>query len=130
MADADQLSWRERQVVDALFELGKASVREIREALPQPPAYSTVRALLAKLERKGLARHEQEGARYLYSPAVPARDARSSALSRLVRVFFEGSAARAVSGLVDENASTLSDAELEEIAAAIERARRRRGDVG
>jgi BlaI family penicillinase repressor len=122
----EQLSWRERQVLDALLELGEASVKEVRQSLPDPPGYSAVRALLAKLERKGLAHHRERGMRYVYAPAVSREEARESALSRLVRVFFDGSAAAAVTGIVEISADALSDEELDQLESQIAAARKRR----
>lgn len=119
----DQLSWRERQVLDALLESGEASAQEVRALLPDPPSYSAVRALLAKLERKGLARHEERGMRYVYAAELGRDEARRTALSRLVRVFFDGSAAAAATGLVRLSAGSASEAELDELERAVTRAR-------
>jgi len=115
----EQLNWRERQVLDALLELGEASAQEVLERLPEPPSYSAVRALLAKLERKGLARHVERGMRYVYSPAVSREGVRNSAVARLIRVFFEGSTAAAVAGMVELSADSLSEQELEELARTV-----------
>jgi len=118
-----QLSWREGQVFDALIEAGKAGAREVRNRLPDPPSYSAVRAILAKLERKGLARHEEKGMRYVYSPVVSREGIRRSALHRLVRVFFDGSAAAAAAGLLRLSGGDLSGAELDELERAVAEAR-------
>jgi predicted transcriptional regulator len=115
----EQLNWRERQVLDALLELGEASAQEVLDRLPEPPSYSAVRALLAKLERKGLAHHVERGMRYVYSPAVSRDRVRDSAMTRLVRVFFEGSAAAAVAGMVELSADSLSERDLEELERAV-----------
>ena len=123
----DRMSRRERQVMDILLELGEATAKQVHARLPEPPSYSAARALLAKLEEKGLVRHGERDLRYVYRPAVSRRTASSSAVKRLVRVFFEGSLAKAVQGMVGESADQLSDEELEEIEAAIARARARRG---
>lgn len=122
-----ELSRRERQIMDALLEAGEASAEEVRARLPDPPSNSAVRAMLARLEEKGQVRRREKGLRYVYRPAVSRQEARRSAMSRLVRVFFDGSAAQAVTGLLDESADRLDDAELAELAAAVEEARRRRG---
>lgn len=121
-----QLSRRERQIMDILLELGEAPAEDVRTRLPDPPSYSAARALLRKLEEKGLVRHREESLRYVYAPAISRDDARESAVSRLVRVFFDGSAARAVNALVDQSAAELSDDELDRLAATIEDARNRR----
>lgn len=121
-----QLSRRERQIMDILLELGEAPAEEVRTRLPDPPSYSAARAMLRKLEEKGMASHREQDLRYVYSPAISREEARESAITRLVRVFFDGSAARAVNALVDRSASELSDEELDRLARAIEDARARR----
>lgn len=122
----DRLSRRERQIMDVLLELDQATAGEVRSRLPQPPSYSAVRAMLAKLEGKGHVRHEERGPRYVYSPRVSRSKARRSAVSRLVNVFFDRSMAGAVTGLLDMSADQLSDDDLDQIAAKIEEARSQR----
>ena len=120
------LSRRERQIMDALHELGdEASAEDIRRKLPDPPSYSAVRAMLAKLEAKGAIRHKEEGLRYVYSPTTKKSAARRSAVERLVRVFFGGSAGEAVSALLD--AEEWDPEELEEMSRRIERLKKERG---
>ena len=121
-----QLSRRERQIMDILFELGEAPAEEVRSRLPDPPSYSAARAMLAKLEAKGHVRHAEKGLRYVYSPVQARSKARRSAVSRLVRVFFDGSVAQAVNGMLGQSVDQLSDEELEEMSRSIEQARRRR----
>ena len=121
-----KLSRRERQIMDVVLELGEASADQVRKRLPEPPSYSAVRAMLSKLEDKGFVRHTERDLRYVYAPAVKKGEARDSAMSRLVRVFFQGSLAQAVLGLV-ESGDDLSDEELDRIAAAIAEARSRSG---
>ena len=117
-----KLSRREREILDVLFGLGdEASAEEIRERLSDPPSYSAVRAMLAKLEAKGAIRHREKGLRYVYAPTTPRRTARKSALRKLVDVFFEGSKANVVSTLLAEE--KWSEDELDELAREIERAR-------
>ncbi len=118
------LSRRERQIMDAIYARGKATAAEVLEALPDPPSYSAVRAMLVKLEAKGHVRHIQEGPRYVYLPTVPREQARATALERLVRTFFEGSVSKTVAALLDRGATELSDAELAELSELIERARK------
>jgi predicted transcriptional regulator len=118
----DPLSRRERQILDVLYARGSATAADVLSALPDPPSYSAVRALLRILETKGHARHEQQGTRYVYLPVVPRDSASQSALARLVKTFFEGSAAQAAAALLDS--STLSQAELEHLSSLIDRARR------
>lgn len=119
------LSRRERQIVDALFRLGRGSAAEVRAELPDAPSYSAVRALLRILEEKGHVRHEQDGPRYVYMPTVARENAKRSALRHLVQTFFEGSATQAISALLDSSSSKLSDAELERLAHMLEEARKR-----
>ncbi len=118
----DDLSRRERQILDILYARSSATAAEVKDALPDPPSYSTVRALLRILEEKGHARHEAQGMRYVYLPAVPRESARHSAMSRIVKTFFDGSAAQAAAALVDSG--SLSDDELARLSALIDRARK------
>ena len=97
---SQKLGPRERQIMDAVFKLGKASVAEVRRELPAPPGYSAVRAILGILEEKGLLRHEQDGLRYIYRPTIARGVARQSALKHLVRTFFDGSPERAAAALL------------------------------
>src|SRR5213595_2302755 len=90
------LSRRERQIMDILYQLERATVGEVLSKLPDKPNYSTVRAQLRVLEEKGHVRHEEEGLRYVYLPCVPREVARRSALRHLVETFFEGSTEKAV----------------------------------
>ena len=121
MANSQQpeLPRREREILDALFELGdEASAEESRGRLKSPPSYSAVRAMLARLEAKGVIRHREKGLRYVYSPVVRRSTERRSALQRLVRVFFDGSSGEAVTALLDHE--ELSPDELDEISRRIE----------
>lgn len=120
-----ELSRRERQILDALLELGEAPAEEIRQRLPDPPSYSAVRVMLTRLEKKGYVRHREDGVRYVYAPAVSKTRERRNALSRVVRTFFGGSTAEAVTALLD-TAEDLSDEELERLAGAIEKAKEKR----
>jgi predicted transcriptional regulator len=123
---ASDLSRRERQIMDALHELGdEAPAEDIRQKLPNPPSYSAVRAMLAKLEAKGAVRHKEEGLRYVYSPTVRRSAARRSAMERLVRVFFGGSPGEAMNALLD--AEEWDDEELEQMSRRIERMKKERG---
>lgn len=122
MTTTDPLSRRERQILDILYARGVASAADVQESLPDPPSYSAVRALLRILEEKGHARHETRGQRYVYLPMVPREHARNSALSRLVKTFFDGSAAQAAAALVDSG--SLSEEDLNKLSSLIERARK------
>ena len=122
----DRLSRRERQILDIVLELKEATAKDVVERLPDPPSNSAARAMLVKLEAKGAISHFERSLRYVYTPAVSPKKVRNSAISRLVRVFYGGSVAHAVSGMVDMSADRMSEEELDEIAAKIENARQRR----
>ena len=97
-----RLSRRERQILDALHRMGRASASDVQAALPDAPGYSTVRTLLRVMENKGLVTHAERGRAYVYAPAIPAHVARRSALRHLVATFFGGSVEEAAVALVDE----------------------------
>jgi predicted transcriptional regulator len=118
------LSRRERQIVDALYKLGRASAAEVRAELPDPPSYSAVRALLRILEDKGHVRHEQDGPRYVYAPTVTRDSAKRSAMRHMLQTFFDGSASQAMSALLDVSSSRLSDSELDRLEQLIDQARK------
>jgi len=118
------LSRRERQIIDILYRRGRATATEVMEELSGEPSYSTVRTQLRVLESKGHVRHEEEGLRYVYLPAVARHAARRSALRHLVDTFFEGSTEKVVAALLGGDASRLSDAELDRIATIVARARK------
>jgi predicted transcriptional regulator len=113
---------RERQIVDILYELGGSTVGDIVEALDNQLSGSAVRAMLQRLERKGYVARSQGERGFVYAPSVPEKTARKSALSQIVRVFFNGSATSAAVALLgmEEN---LEDAELDELEQLIQRAR-------
>lgn len=110
-----RISRRERQVMDILFRLGKATAEEVLNELPDPPGYSAVRALLVTLEGKGLAKHGKDSRRYVYQPAVPEKRAKRSALNQLIATFFEGSPEKLVASLLDPQDQKLSGEEIERI---------------
>jgi BlaI family penicillinase repressor len=118
------LSRREREIMDIVHRLGRASVSDVMTALSGKPAYSTVRAQLRVLEDKGHVRHEEEQLRYVYLPAESPQKIRRSAVKHLVETFFEGSPEKVVEALVGRDADRLSDDELDRIAQLIDRARR------
>jgi predicted transcriptional regulator len=121
---AHELSRRERQIIDILYAQGRATAAEVQAALPDPPSYSAVRAMLRILEEKGHVRHEQDGPRYVYVPMVARDNAKRSALRHMLRTFFDGSAEQAISALLDDSSTRLSDAELDRLARLINQARR------
>jgi len=116
------LSRRERQIMDILYRAGRATAAEVREALPDAPSYSGVRALLRVLEEKGHVTHAAEGARYVYRPTVPRTRAGSQALRKLVDTFFDGSPGLAAAALLDQT-DALSGEEVERLQDLIRRAR-------
>jgi predicted transcriptional regulator len=120
--DSD-LSRRERQIMDVVYRLGRATATEIHERLPDPPHAAAVRTLLRILERKGELRHEKDGPRHVYYPTMPRNVAQQSAVRHLIGTFFGGSRAAAVAALLDESERPLSAAEREQIAGVIRRLR-------
>jgi len=118
------LTKRERQIMDVLFRLGRATAADVLAALPGSPHYSTVRTQLRVLEEKGHVRHESEGLRYVYLPTVARHTARKAALRHLVETFFDGSAAGAVTALLGRDAGKLSDEDLDRIEGLLKSSRR------
>jgi len=117
-------SRREREIMDIVHRLGRASVSDVMNALSGNPSYSTVRAQLRVLEEKGHLRHEEEQLRYVYLAAESPQKVRRSAVKHLIETFFEGSPEKVVEALVGRDGDGLSDEALERIAQLIERARR------
>lgn len=115
------LSRRERQVLDVLHRLGRATAADVRAALTDPPSDSAVRTHLRILEEKGHIQHEQDGPRYVYSPVVEREQAGQGALRHLVRTFYEGAPVRAAAALLRD--SELTDDDLDRLSALIEQAR-------
>jgi BlaI family penicillinase repressor len=117
------LSRRERQIMDFLHRVGRGTAADVLEGLPDAPSYSAVRALLRILEQKGHIRHEEEGRAYVYMPLVRRADARQSALSHLLRTFFDNSAEQAVAALLAIKGEKMSAAELERMSKLIDAAK-------
>jgi BlaI family transcriptional regulator, penicillinase repressor len=122
MAESLQLGRRERQIVEAVYRLGEASVADVLKELPDPPSYSAVRAMLNLLVGKDLLTHRQQGKRYLYRPVTPKSSVRRSALRALVRTFFAGRPADAVAALLDGSYGRLDPADFERIKKLIDEA--------
>jgi BlaI family penicillinase repressor len=118
------LSRRERQCLDVLFQRGQATVSEVIDALPDPPSYSAVRATLNVLVEKGHAVHRQDGPRYVYLPSIPADTARSAAVRHLVTTFFNGSATDAMVALLEMSDTKVPRDALERLTRKIQRARK------
>ena len=118
------LSRRERQIIDILYSNRRATAAEVQAALPEPPSYSAVRAMLRILEEKGHVRHEQDGPRYLYKPTLPRDNAKKSAMRHMIHTFFDGSAEQAISALLDDQSARLSREDLDRLASLIAHARK------
>ena len=116
------LTRRERQIMDVLYQAGRASAEEVREGLPNPPSNSSVRTMLRILEEKGHIRHEQDGARFLFIPVLKADKAKRSALRHLVDTFFGGSGKEAIAALIDITGQDLDDADLTHLRRMIDNA--------
>ncbi len=127
MADTThrQLSRRERQIMDVIYQQGSATAAEVMERIPDPPSYSAVRAMLRVLEEKGHLQHEQDGPRYVYVTAIPRDTAKRSALKHIVRTFFDGSTEDAVAALIDGASTGLSSDQLDRLQALIDARRTR-----
>jgi BlaI family transcriptional regulator, penicillinase repressor len=118
------LSRRERQIMEILYQRGKAAASEVREAMEDAPGYSAVRAMLRVLEEKGHVKHQAEGLKYVYMPVVAREKAKRSAVKHVLDTFFGGSPEQIVAALLDVSATRLTREELDRMAAMIERAKR------
>ena len=117
------LSRRERQIMDVIYSRGRASVAEVLVGLPDPPSYSSVRALLGVLENKRHLKHVREGTRYVYLPTRPRAHAGRSALKRVLRTFYDGSVEKAVAALLNASDANLSQEELKRLTRLIDQAK-------
>ncbi|MCC6589612.1 MAG: BlaI/MecI/CopY family transcriptional regulator [Bryobacterales bacterium] len=124
MANAAKLSRRERQILEILYQRGSASVSDVREAMSDPPSYSAVRTLLAVLEQKGHVSHRADGLKYVYKPTVDREAARRSAVKHLLETYFGGSAEQIVAALLDVEARSLTDEDLDRMSTMIEQAKK------
>ena len=118
------LAPREQQIMDVLFQLGKASVGEVREKLSDPPSYSSVRTMIGQLERKGLVRRDRSDVKHYYWPVESKRSAARSALRNVVKTFFPTSPGDALASLIDDSAKKLNEEDLDRLEQAINRARK------
>ena len=107
--------------MDILYEQNECSAQEVQQKLPDPPGYSAVRALIARLVEKNLVQFRSEGAKYIYFPAVAEHKAQKSAINRLVKIFFKGSKIKAVNALLDADGEALSASEIDELERKIRR---------
>jgi BlaI family transcriptional regulator, penicillinase repressor len=124
MSAAAGLSRRERQIMDILYQSGKASAADVQEAMPDAPGYSAVRAMLRVLEDKGHIRHQAEGLKYVYVPTVAREKAKRSAVKHLLDTFFADAPEQVVAALLDVSSTRLTRAELDRMAAMIEKAKK------
>ncbi len=118
------LSRREREIMDALYRLGKASAAEIREAIPEPPTYTAVRTHLGILQDKGHVNFESDGTRYIYEPVVPRDEMARNVIEGVLQNFFGGSIERIVATLIDSEESVVTPDQLDRLAAIIDEARK------
>ena len=118
------LSRREREIMDILYQRGKSSASDVREAMPEAPSYSAVRALLRILEEKGHVKHQAEGLKYVYLPTVNADRAKRSAVKHLLETFFKDSPEQIVAALLDVSSTRLTREELYRMAEMIEQAKK------
>jgi len=118
------LSRRERQIMDILYQRGKASVTEVREAMDDAPGYSAVRTLMRVLEEKGHVKHKAEGLKYVYLPTVAQEKAKRSAVKHLLDTFFKGSPEQIVAALLDVSSTKLTREELDRMSEMIEKAKK------
>ncbi len=118
------LSRRERQIMDILYRSGKASASAVLNAMPDPPSYSAVRAMLRVLEEKGHVKHQEEGLKYVYAPVVAREKAKRSAVKHVMETFFNGSAEQIVAALLDVSSTRLTREELDRMAEMIEKAKK------
>lgn len=124
MSTAGSLSRRERQIMDILYQRGKASASEVREAMEAAPGYSAVRAMLRVLEEKGHVKHQAEGLKYVFVPVVARDKAKRSAVKHVMETFFNGSAEQIVAALLDVSSTRLTREELDRMSEMIEQAKK------
>jgi len=124
MNSPDGLSRRERQIMDILYQRGKSSATEVREAMPDAPSYSAVRAMLRVLEDKGHVRHQAEGLKYVYLPTVTRERAKRSAVKHLLDTFFHDSPEQVVAALLDVSSTRMTREELDRMAEMIDKAKK------
>ncbi|HMC60744.1 MAG TPA: BlaI/MecI/CopY family transcriptional regulator [Candidatus Solibacter sp.] len=118
------LSRRERQIMEILYQHGKASASEVRELMESAPGYSAVRAMLRVLEEKGHVKHQAEGLKYVYVPTVTREKAKRSAVKHVLDTFFNGSPEQIVAALLDVSSTRLTRGELDRMSEMIEKAKR------
>jgi predicted transcriptional regulator len=120
----DSLPRRERELFELLCSAGEATAAELRAAMKDPPSYSAVRTLLARLEARGVIKHRTVDQAYVYRSAAQPAKVRETAMNQMVRTFFDGSAASAATALLGLTKS-LSNDEIDALQRAIDEARER-----
>ncbi len=120
----DGHSRREREIMDALYKLGKASAAQIMAQIPDPPSYTAIRSHLTILEKKGHVRHSDDGTRYIYEPLVAREQMGHRAIDSLLKTFFDNSVERAVTALLTRKDADVSNEDLERLSRLIDKARR------
>jgi len=118
-----ELTRRERQIMDVIYQLEKASAVEVVENLPGENKNATIRTLLGVLEDKGFLRHENVKGKYIYHPTIPLQKAARAALNQVLETFFKGSEARAVISILKKADASLSDEDARRILELIEKSR-------
>jgi predicted transcriptional regulator len=118
----NELSKRERQIMDVIYRRNSASVKEVLEEIPDPPSYSAVRALINVLEGKGFLNHKKQGKKYIYLPTIPHKKAMRSAIKQLLKTYFNDSVEDAVVAII-KTKNKLSDEDFNRLTALISEAR-------
>ena len=121
--EGTDLSRRERQIMETLYRLGRASAIEIRDAMPSPPTYTAVRTHLALLTDKGLIRHDRQGAKHIYEPVVPKAEMAKNVIAGVIENFFGGSVERVVATLIEPGSEGISPDQLDRLSKLIEKAK-------
>ena len=124
MSAAGGLSRRERQILDILYQRGKASATEVQAAMEDAPSNSAVRTLLRVLEEKGHVRRRAEGLKYVYTPTVAREKAKRTVVRHLLDTYFDGSPEQIVAALLDVSSTTLTREELDRMTQMIEKAKK------
>jgi len=119
------LSKRERQIMEVVYRRKSASVQDVLNEIPQPPSYSSIRALLNILENKGFLRHRKNGRKYIYTPTIPRKRAIYTSIKHMLQMYFNNSIEEAVGALIEVNHKSLTDEELDKLLVLIEKARKK-----
>jgi BlaI family transcriptional regulator, penicillinase repressor len=119
----DGFSRREREIMEALYRLGKATAAQILEELADPPTYTAIRSHLTILEKKGHVRHTLDGPRFVYAPKVARAKMAQRAVKSVLQTFFDDSVEGVVAALLNQEDKKLSREELDRLAKLIEKAK-------